>query len=353
MSTIAIIGAGCSGLAAAHMLQDAGYTVTLFEQNEYAGGRAATRKQDGFIYDYGAQYIKGGSPVSDALILERFRADDLIDIGKPVWIFDSQGRIQEGDPVQNADPKWTYRSGLSTLSERMAEGLDIRLNTHVSRLQQRPTGWSMTDDSGESLGAYDWLLITLPTGAADGLIWSSRESMRNSSMDWMILLSVYLRKAGYNPLLSVMLGYETRPEKRPYYALVNTDKRHPISWLAWEHEKSTERVPAGAGLLIAQMAPQYTRDHWTMPNEEIAEGVQKLVVDLIDEPLDAPVSSDAHRWQYALPFKKADADAINAIALPHALAYCGDGYVGGRVHLALENGIRVAHQVIQGRVEEN
>jgi renalase len=39
--------------------------------------------------------------------------------------------------------------------------------------------------------------------------------------------------------------------------------------------------------------------------------------------------------------------------LPHGLAFCGDGFVGGRVHLALEDGIRVAHQVIRGRVEEN
>lgn len=352
MPTIAIIGAGCSGLGAAHALQDAGYTVTLFEKNDYAGGRAATGKRDGFIYDYGAQYIKGGSPLSDTLITERFRAADLIDIGKPVWIFDGQGRVQEGDPAQNADPKWTYRGGLSILAEHMAEGLDIRLNTHVSRLQQRARGWSMIDDSGESLGAYDRLLITLPTGAADGLMWSSREGMQDASADWMSSVSYYLRKAGYNPLLAVMLGYEIRPRKRPYYALVNTDKAHPISWLAWEHEKSSERVPQGAGLLIAQMAPQYTLDHWNMPDDEIVEDVQKLVVDLIDEPLPAPIFTDVRSWSYALPLKTANGDDINAIALPHGLAFCGDGFVGGRVHLALENGIRVAHQIIQGRTQE-
>ena len=112
MTSIAIIGAGISGLAAAHVLSDAGHAVTIFEKSGEVGGRATTRRRDGFTYDSGAQYIKGGGAMSDAWITERFRVDDLIDISKPVWVFDSQGRIQEGDPLQNVDPKWNYRSGL-------------------------------------------------------------------------------------------------------------------------------------------------------------------------------------------------------------------------------------------------
>src|SRR5450759_4206084 len=99
LKSVAIIGAGCSGLAAAHELCNAGYSVTLFEKSNDVGGRVATRKRDGFIYDYGAQYIKGDNTasVSADLITRRFRLPDLIDIGKPVWVFDQHGHIQEGD----------------------------------------------------------------------------------------------------------------------------------------------------------------------------------------------------------------------------------------------------------------
>ena len=61
--------------------------------------------------------------MSDALITGRFRLPDLVDIAKPVWTFDRQGHIQEGDPLQNAQPKWTYRSGLNALAKRMAQEL--------------------------------------------------------------------------------------------------------------------------------------------------------------------------------------------------------------------------------------
>ena len=143
MPSIAIIGAGCSGLAAAHELRDAGYTVTIFEQNQEVGGRAATREQQGFTYDYGAQYIKRGSQISISLITGRFQLTDLIDITKPVWIFARDGHLQEGDPIQNAEPKWNYRSGLSALAIRMAQSLDIRLQTRIDNLQQSTTGWKI------------------------------------------------------------------------------------------------------------------------------------------------------------------------------------------------------------------
>src|SRR6266568_4769667 len=341
MIPIAIIGAGCSGLAAAHELRDAGYTVTVFEKSHRVGGRAATRKHEGFIYDHGAQYIKGDSPISTALITERFRVADLVDIGKPVWVFDRQGHIQEGDPSQNAGPKWTYRSGLNALANRMAEGLDIRLDTCIGRLQQNATDWGLFDVSGQHVGDFEQVLITIPASQAVELIEASRiNNARRESICSM------LRKATYNPLISVMLGYQPPPQTRPYYALVNTDKAQAISWLAWEHEKASESVRGHAGLLIAQMAPQYSRDHWHLPTDEIISDVANRVEVLLDEPLTKPIFTDIYHWRYALPAEKSNTQQLNAITLPLGLAFCGDAFVGGRIHLALEHGIVVAHQLI-------
>jgi renalase len=344
MPSVAIIGAGCSGLAAAHELRGAGYTLMVFEESDGVGGRAATRKQQGFIYDYGAQYIKEGSSVSVSLITERFRLADLIDIGKPVWVFNRHGHIQEGDPVQNAEPKWNYRSGLNALAKSMAQGLDIRLQTSINHLRQNITGWSIFDDAGRHVGEFEHVLIAIPASQAVELIEASEiaDAQRED-------IGALLRKSSYNPLISVMLGYRPAPQARPYYALVNTDKAHAISWLAWEHEKAPERVSEGAGLLIAQMAPQYSRDHWVLPNDEIISDVASRVAMLLEEKLSNPIFTDIYRWRYALPAEKADAQQLKAITLPMGLAFCGDAFVGGRVHLALEHGVEVARQLINTR----
>jgi renalase len=341
--SVAIIGAGCSGLAAAHILRDNGYRVVLFEKSQDVGGRATTHSRAGFTYDDGAQYIKYGTPESMALVTERFRAPDLIDIQKPVWIFNKDCQIQQGDPQQNPEPKWSYRSGLITLARQMARGLDIRLATAITHLEQTGRGWQLFTEQEAIPDYFDSILITIPASQASELLKASR-----FVREMQPAIYEHLNAARYNPLISVMLGYRPKPQVRPYYALVNTDKAHPISWLAWEHEKTSKRVPAETGLLIAQMAPQYSLDHWQTPDADIIQGVAMLVADLIDEPLPAPIFTSITRWQDALPATKADANALNKLTLPIGLAFCGDAFVGGRIYLALEHGMAVARQLLLG-----
>src|SRR5205085_7364599 len=175
----------------------------------------------------------------------------------------------------------------------MAQGLDIRLETCIDHVEQTSSGWGLFDKSGQNVGIYDRLLITIPATQAADLIAASH--IAGDLRDRIIAL---LRKSRYNPLLSVMLGYRSVPRARPYYALVNTDRAHDISWLAWEHEKSPARVPEHAGLLIVQMAPRYSQENWERPQEEITGDVARRVAALIDEPLPESVFTDIERWQY-------------------------------------------------------
>ncbi|MFL5624595.1 MAG: FAD-dependent oxidoreductase, partial [Ktedonobacteraceae bacterium] len=189
---------------------------------------------------------------------------------------------------------------------------------------------------------YERLLITMPASQALNLIQVSQLAS-NLQHD----ICTQLAQAQYNPLISVMLGYRPQPQLRPYYALVNTDKAHAISWLAWEHEKAPERVPAHSGLFIAQMAPLYSQEHWQTPQEELVRDVAARVAELLGESLGELVFTDVQYWRYALPAVRADAQALNALTMPAGLAFCGDAFVGGRVHLALEHGGEVARQLLQ------
>jgi oxygen-dependent protoporphyrinogen oxidase len=54
MATAAVVGAGLSGLTAAHRLQRAGWVVTVFESDRVVGGRVRTVQRDGYLLDTGA-----------------------------------------------------------------------------------------------------------------------------------------------------------------------------------------------------------------------------------------------------------------------------------------------------------
>lgn len=53
MKTAIVIGAGIGGLAAALRLRHQGYSVTVFEKNDYAGGKLHAIEQDGYRFDLG------------------------------------------------------------------------------------------------------------------------------------------------------------------------------------------------------------------------------------------------------------------------------------------------------------
>jgi predicted NAD/FAD-dependent oxidoreductase len=61
---LAIIGAGMAGLAAAHWLrrERPDIEVLIFEKSRGVGGRTATRRVQGAVFDHGAQYIKVATP---------------------------------------------------------------------------------------------------------------------------------------------------------------------------------------------------------------------------------------------------------------------------------------------------
>jgi len=54
--SVIIIGAGFAGLSAAAFMAKAGWSVSVIEQNETAGGRARQLKEDGFSFDMGPSW---------------------------------------------------------------------------------------------------------------------------------------------------------------------------------------------------------------------------------------------------------------------------------------------------------
>lgn len=54
---IAVVGAGIAGLSCAYALKKGGAEVVVFEKHPTVGGRMASREQDGFLFDIGADHL--------------------------------------------------------------------------------------------------------------------------------------------------------------------------------------------------------------------------------------------------------------------------------------------------------
>ncbi len=354
MPQVAIIGAGVAGLAAAQALTRAGTTPTIYEKSRKVGGRTLTRRLANCVFDHGAQNVKTPTPALEQLIRNSHAPNDPppYNIHQPVWTFDVAGNITAGDPQQNAEPKWGWHSGINRLSQMLAQGLIVQTGMRIERLGatgKRP-GYTLFDATGAALGQADVVLLTAPGPQSAAIIAAS--ALDQELQTWLL---AELAQVSYRRCLSVALAYPRRPEV-PWYALVNTDRRHSIAWLACEHIKSGH-APTQTGLMLAQMSHDFSVAYWEAAEKGTYDGgdtplppliseVQRLVRALLHTDLGMPLWADLQRWRYALPDSHADFVRLNQT--DSGLFFAGD-YVAaqGRVHLAIERGWQVAPLIEQ------
>ena len=344
--SLAIVGAGLSGLAAAHALKDAPFEIALFEKSRGVSGRAATRRRGEVCYDHGANHFKTKDERFKSLVQKQLSTDDLVEIEGDVKIFGEEGTIKEGDPEKNRETRWTYRDGVSRLGKLLAEaaGADIQLETRVTLLTQEEGGaWTLADAEGHEHGPFDAVLLTPPAPQTADLLKASRfdDGLQERLVE-------ALAPASYRTQLTLVLAYR-KPVERPEncYALLNTDGAHEIAWLGFEDQKPGH-VPEGhtvERLLVAQMAPGWSGPRFRSEREALVPEVTALVGGLLGQDVSRPHWSDRQGWRYALPEGAADAEGLAAGA-EAGLFFCGDALEGkGRVEQAVLSGIEAGERL--------
>src|SRR5437870_10175557 len=108
VTTVAIVGAGIAGLAAAWELQRAGVALTVLESERRAGGVIVTERRDGFVVEGGPDGFLAAEP-------------DIQELARALGLGD-----QMVDQVAKGSMLWTGRALESLPEGRAAELLGIQ-----------------------------------------------------------------------------------------------------------------------------------------------------------------------------------------------------------------------------------
>ncbi|MEM9481717.1 MAG: FAD-dependent oxidoreductase [Verrucomicrobiota bacterium] len=350
MPSVAIIGAGVAGLGAARVLSKSNVEFRVFEKSRGVSGRAASRTVEGVRFDHGANYFKldAGENAVRKLVLEELPTDDLIEIPGSVWTFDGSGSLSPGDPALNAEPKYNYRGGISTLGKLLAYPLQskIEFKTRVARVSQRESRWELFEVDGRSLGSFDRILFTCPSPQAMTIMQDS-ELYRELQEEFIGCLSA----ARYHRQFTFVMAFD-REISRPdgMHAALNVDGKHDVSWLAFENDKEGH-VPGDQTVVVVQMSPTWSDVRFDEPKEEQLETVGQSVAALLGIDLPAPLWVDRQRWGFAHPFSNLDRERLRSFE-SSGLFVAGDGLVGkGRVHLALASGLEAGEALARSCAE--
>lgn len=339
-----IVGAGISGLATAYTLAKHAPEIEIhcIEKSRGVGGRAATRRRDGALFDHGAQFFRTNDNDQLAFFRDVIDASQLIDIAKPVWTFTHDNQIAVGDSAQNNAPKLVYRSGINQLGKLlMPANLAVSFQQRLHHVVHDHHVFRCFDADQHEIAAGDAIVFTPPAPQTIEIL---RESQLDATVQQQLIDA--LAPATYRPCLSITMAF-AQSFDLPFYAIVNSDRQHDISWLAFEHEKDPSRVPTGQSLITIQLAPSASRAHWDDTVETLAAHYLPIIASLLRHELTNPLWVDRQGWRYALPDGQANTHLLQMYERSHGVYFAGDALFGlGRVHLALQSGFDVAQRII-------
>jgi len=341
---IAVVGAGVAGAGVAYALRDDDVTVTVFEKSRGVSGRAATRTRHGCTYDYGANYVRTDDEWLLG-VLDGVAATGRVDIDPPVRPFDGDGTIGTSDESEAA--KWTYVDGIAHLGTALLSATDatVHRETHVDTLVRAGDHWEIHDANGHDWGNYDAIVLTPPAPQTADLLGQARWAHNDRRR-----LRKTIESVPYRTVISTVLHYPFELDV-DCYALVNTDKTHDVWWLSRE-ECKPEHVPDGESLLIVQLSPDYSAEHFHDPASDLIDDVAAITAALLDDDrLADPDWHDYQHWRYSQPEAGVDGDGL-ARGTEHDLYFAGDWVAGeGRVQQALRSGLETGASVGE-RVDE-
>lgn len=322
-SSIAIVGAGVSGLACAAYLVPAGFRVRVFDQGRGPGGRISTRRESPFHFDHGAQYFT----VRDPIFAEQ--VDGWIAEGA-VALWHGRIRVLEEGSLRVPEDSIARYVGvprMSALARRLARESRVRCGVRVEAVERRGKRWELRTPEGDSLGSFDLVVVALPAPQAVPLLAGAPK------------LAARAQTVEMAPTWAVLAGFERSLELAFDGAFVHGS---PLSWVARNTSKPGRPEEEG---WVLHGSHEWSRRHLEEEAGEIARKLLEALAEATGETLPAPQVLTAQRWRFAAPVR----------ALPQrylfdrdrGLAACGDWCGGPRVEGAYLSG-RALGEAIEG-----
>jgi len=318
---VVVVGAGWAGLSAASRLQAAGYRVVVIEKGRGAGGRSATRRQDGYQFDHGAQYFTARSEAFRGAVA-KWQARDLVAPWTPrIEVFGSRPDSAGRSP----DARWVAVPGMNAVLSDLAGALDCRFARRVDRMQHADR-WQLTLADGETLEA-DALVLTAPPAQARELLGPDHP------------LAGRLARVPMAPTWALMAGFETLPDPGFEAAF---DNEGPLSWLACNASKPGR---GAASAWVAHASVEWSRGHLERDADWVAETLLGALCRRLDCEHLAPAVLTAHRWRYAQCRDRIEDGCLWRD--DQRLAVAGDWAAGNRIEGAWTSGQAAAEHIEQ------
>lgn len=212
----------------------------------------------------------------------------------------------------------TYRGGMDTLAARLAERLPVHTGRRLEEVKASAGGPRLVFADGRTLTARS-VVLAVPAPVALSLYPSLPADERR-----------FLRQATYAPMLRVscLLDAPVEPGRGGVYTLMLPDCEDGVlSGMTFEHNKTSDRVPAGRGLVTLLSAPRVTAELIDAPDEEVVRRLLPCAETYVPGIGARVRTTFVHRFRHAAPEATPAAVALHGEFLDRparSVEYAGD-----------------------------
>jgi renalase len=306
--SIAIIGAGISGLSCALALQSAGVTAQVFERESRVGGRCTTRLWQGHLVDNGISYFTAQTPEFKRELIARVRQF------RPIIapIFDAHGGIM----FSPGGPRFYVLQGNNYFAQVLSHGLRVSLNTPVEKIVRR-------SDGIEILGkVYRAVVSSLPPPQTVRLFGHGEAP------------------SDFPPCLSALLEYGEIGvgDSTSCYGHVSTDEASPIIASYCENQKSS-RIVGQKTVFVVHSAPGFSEDRAADPEEKYLPDLIRANDEMWGISPGLCTASFGYRWRMRTR-------SVLSLEPPPGTFLCGEGKAAATIEDAWHDGRVAAKEVL-------
>lgn len=328
-SNVLIIGAGIAGAVAARSLSNAGLKVTVLDKGRGAGGRCTTRRKDELTFDHGAQYFTArGDAFKNAIAKwEQAGVVKRWDARLVEW--------KDGELRPMSDhARWVSVPGMSQLARHLLEGIDVRYEQQVERINHEQNRWTIQTAGGQSPGGFAKLLLTVPSVQCQTLLSDAAPDLAQRAGEAEML-----------PCWAGMLAFD-EPIELPFDGAKLGDDS-PISWLARDSSKPG-RPASPPETWVLHASPEWSQANLECDRDEVGALLLQGFDDICkshDVEAASPSVVRSHRWRYAQASKTLETPTLEDET--RGLYIAGDWLMAGKVEGAFQSGTAAADRILK------
>ena len=319
-TSIAIIGAGISGLSCATQLQALGFQAQVFEKSRGPSGRMSTRNGNNWSADHGAQYFTARDPLFIQELNTWIRADVAAEWHPLLKVYDD-GHWRESSSVEN---RYIGIPTMNSPGKYLAKNLSIEFGKTIDSISRQNNKWCLRSlETGNIEQQFDYLILALPAPQTFTLTNLVDPSIAEKN------------KVDIFGCWTVMASF-TEKQNIPFDAAFINGQM--INWIARNNSKLGRE---GLETWTIHANPQWSQQWIELEKDEAGKRILECAKELGLDCQTAQLS--IHRWRYASGFMEINPGFT--VFDNMQLGLCGDWLHGGRVEGAWLSGYKLANEI--------